>query len=241
MSHHVLMVDDDHEILDLVAAFLGKHGLNVTTVSDGKQMFRALGERQYDLIILDLMLPGEDGMTLSRRLRENTETPIPIVILSARNEDLDRIIGLELGADDYLTKPFAPRELLARIRAVLRRTSGTSGAGRSAATARYLAFGDWRLDRIERCLVNASGTVTRLAGAEYSLLAYFVEQPGRVISRDQLMNRLMGSERVYIDRSIDLRISRLRRLLGDDATDAVYIRTVRNEGYVFAKGVTALS
>ncbi len=239
MSARILVVDDDLEIRELVAGYLGKHGLAVTPVGDGEQMFRALREQPYDLIVLDIMLSGEDGLSLSRRLRESGEPPIPIVMLTARNDELDRIIGLEIGADDYLTKPFAPRELLARIRAVLRRTRLVPAVpGRHMAAARYLSFGDWRLDGIERCLIDRDGKVIRLAGAEYSLLAYFLEHPGRVISRDQLMNRLMGSERAYIDRSIDLRVSRLRRLLGDTANDPTYIRTVRNEGYVFAKAVT---
>ena len=156
MGDRILVVDDDADIRELVAGYLTKQGLHVTPVADGEQMNEALRQQSYDLIVLDLMLPGEDGISLSRKLRESgqAQAPVPILMLSARNDELDRIIGLEAGADDYLTKPFAPRELLARIRAVLRRTRmQTPGPRRLGSACRYIAFGDWRLDNIERCLV----------------------------------------------------------------------------------------
>jgi two-component system, OmpR family, response regulator len=238
MSETILVVDDDSEIRQLVSDYLRQNGLNVHAVRDGQQMQQALDQERCDLIVLDLMLPGEDGISISRRLRETTDPPIPVLMLSGRSDEVDRVIGLEVGADDYMTKPFAPRELLARIRAVLRRTRAIRTlAAKAGSIGRYLAFGEWRLDRIERCLVGRDGAVAQMTGAEYSLLCYFVEHPGRVISRDQLMNRLVGASRALLDRSIDLRISRLRRLLGEGTQSSHYIKTIRNEGYVFSRAV----
>ncbi|MCW5667487.1 MAG: response regulator [Piscinibacter sp.] len=245
MSESILVVDDDAEVRQLVSSYLRQNGLRVQAVHDGSEMRRVLEKERCDLVVMDLMLPGEDGITLSRRLRESADPPLPVLMLSGRCDEVDRVIGLEVGADDYMTKPFAPRELLARIRAVLRRSAATASAPRAAAgggssgggaIGRYVAFGDWRLDRIERCLVARDGTVSQMTGAEYSLLSYFVEHPGRVLSRDQLMNRLVGTGRALLDRSIDLRISRLRRLLGETA-QSHYIKTIRNEGYVFSRAV----
>jgi two-component system, OmpR family, response regulator len=237
MSESILVVDDDVEIRQLVSGYLRQNGMQVQAVNDGGAMRRVLEKDRCDLVVLDLMLPGEDGITLSRHLRESIDPPVPVLMLSGRSDEVDRVIGLEVGADDYMTKPFAPRELLARIRAVLRRcaTAAPRPAG-GGAMGRYIAFGDWRLDRIERCLLASDGTVSQMTGAEYSLLSYFVEHPGRVLSRDQLMNRLVGSGRALLDRSIDLRVSRLRRLLGETPR-MHYIKTIRNEGYVFSRMV----
>jgi len=236
---HVLVVDDDREIRELVGDYLAHNGFRVSRAADGKQMNAVLATKsQVDLIVLDLMLPGEDGLTILRRIRGDGQPPIPVLMLTARSDDVDRIIGLELGADDYLTKPFLPRELVARIRAVLRRVRMLPPSVVAESTARTVRFGDWRLDLLQRNLIGANGVVTPLGGAEYGLLRLFLDHPQRILSRDQLLAHLARREFEIEDRSIDLRVSRLRRRLGDDARDARYIRTVRNEGYVFAQTVS---
>lgn len=236
---HILVVDDDHGIRELVGDYLRGNGFRVSLARDGRQMRAALvAGVPVDLVVLDLMLPGEDGLSLFRALRAGPQAAIPVLMLTARSDDVDRIIGLELGADDYLTKPFVPRELVARIRAVLRRTRMLPPGAADAPPARIACFGTWRLDLVERKLVDVAGVVTPLGGAEYSLLRLFVEHPQRVLSRDQLLAQLARREYEIEDRSIDLRVSRLRRRLDDDARDPQYIRTVRNEGYVFAQQVS---
>ncbi|HEU0201624.1 MAG TPA: response regulator [Burkholderiaceae bacterium] len=238
-SDHVLIVDDDPDIRSLLADYLSKQDLQVSCAANGKQMRAALATSPVDLIVLDLMLPGEDGLRLFRALRETSEhAQIPVLMLTARADDVDRIIGLELGADDYLTKPFVPRELLARIRAVLRRARMLPPGTPRAEGARFLAFGDWLLDTVERQLIARGGTVTLLQAAEYALLRFLLDHPNRVVTRDQLLVTLAGREAEAFDRSIDLRVSRLRRRLGDDAREPSYVKTVRNEGYVFSKSVT---
>jgi two-component system OmpR family response regulator len=191
-----------------------------------------------DLIVLDLMLPGEDGLSLCRDLRARGVRPIPILMLTARGEEADRIVGLEMGADDYLSKPFASRELLARIRAVLRRTHMLPPNLQPAAHAAQLGFGDWVLDTHARHLVDARGTLVSLTGAEYRLLRVLLEHPHRVLSRDQLLNLTQGREADVFDRSIDLLVSRLRQRLREDAREPRYIKTVRSEGYVFCADVS---
>ncbi len=239
---HVLIVDDDPDIRHLVADYLSKQDLQVSAAADGKQMRAVLASAPVDAIVLDLMLPGEDGLTLFRALREHpAHAQIPVLMLTARADDVDRIIGLELGADDYLGKPFVPRELLARIRAVLRRARMLPPGTARADNARYLAFGDWLLDTVERHLIAHGGTVTLLQAAEYTLLRFLLDHPQRVVTRDQLLVGIAGREAEAFDRSIDLRVSRLRRRLGDDAREPSYIKTVRNEGYVLAKLVDALA
>ena len=235
---HILVVDDDPDIRRLVADYLGQQGLQVSCAADGRQMRATLAGRAVDAIVLDLMLPGEDGLTLFRALREDpAHARTPVVMLTARADDVDRIIGLEMGADDYLGKPFVPRELLARLRAVLRRARMLPpGAARDEA-ARYLAFGDWLLDTVERHLIALGGTVTLLQAAEYALLRFLLDHPHKVVSRDALLTGLAGRDADAFDRSIDLRVSRLRKRLGDVARDPVYIKTVRNEGYVLCKEV----
>ncbi|MBS1230331.1 MAG: DNA-binding response regulator [Proteobacteria bacterium] len=235
---HILVVDDDRGIRELVGDYLQQNSFRVSTAADGRQMNTVLAAKSpVDLIVLDLMLPGEDGLSIFRRLRSDIRPPIPVLMLTARSDDVDRIIGLELGADDYLTKPFVPRELVARIRAVLRRVRMLPPSAASEPTCRMVNFGDWRLDLLQRNLIHSNGVVTPLGGAEYSLLRLFLDHPQHILSRDQLLTQLAHREFEIEDRSIDLRVSRLRRRLGDHARDPRYIRTVRNEGYVFAQPV----
>jgi two-component system, OmpR family, response regulator len=234
-TDRILLVDDDREIRDLVSAYMQKNGLQVTTVPTGRHMHQTLETAgPFDLIILDLMLPGEDGLTLCRDLRAGKFKTIPIIMLTARGDEADRILGLEMGADDYMPKPFAARELLARVKSVLRRARMLPPNMRTTDEARYLAFGDWRLDTVERMLLDKDGTVVSLSGAEYRLLRVLVDHPQKVLTRDQILSITQGREADLFERSIDLMISRLRKCLGDDAREPRYIKTVRSEGYVFA-------
>ncbi|KQP16071.1 response regulator [Pseudorhodoferax sp. Leaf265] len=239
-ADHLLLVDDDREIRDLVSAYLQKNGLRVTTVPTGRHMRQALETAgPFDLVILDLMLPGEDGLTLCRDLRAGKHKALPIIMLTARGDEADRVLGLEMGADDYLAKPFAARELLARVKSVLRRTRMLPPNLRSSDEARFLAFGDWRLDTVERVLLDREGTVVSLSGAEYRLLRVLVDHAQKVLTRDQILSITQGREAELFERSIDLMVSRLRKCLGDDAREPRYIKTVRSEGYVFAAQVEA--
>jgi len=236
-SDCILIVDDDQAIRELLATYLTKNGLKVTAVDNGRQMRAALAATPVDLIVLDLLMPGEDGLSLCRDLRSRNSTAIPILMLTACNEETDRIIGLEMGADDYLTKPFAARELLARIRSVLRRTRMLPPNMRVTDAAHVLAFGEWQLDVAARHLVDAHGTLVSLSGAEFRLLRVFLDHPQRVLDRDQLLNLTQGREAELFDRSIDLLVSRLRQRLLDGAREARYIKTIRSEGYVFVATV----
>jgi len=239
-SDHVLIVDDDREIRELLTTYLVKNGLRVVAVPTGRHMRAALEESgPFDLIILDLMLPGEDGLTLCRDLRSGKYKTTPILMLTARAEEADRILGLEMGADDYLAKPFAARELLARIRSVLRRTRMLPPNMRLTEASQKLVFGDWRVDTTARHLLDASGTMVALSGAEYRLLRVFLDHPNKVLTRDQLLSLTQGREAELFERSIDLLVSRLRQRLNDDAREPRYIKTVRSEGYVFASTVDA--
>lgn len=239
-SDHVLLVDDDRDIRDLVSAYLQKNGLRVTTAPTGRHMRQLLETAgPFDLVILDLMLPGEDGLTLCRDLRAGKFKTTPIIMLTARGDETDRVLGLEMGADDYMPKPFAARELLARIKSVLRRTRMLPPNMRSSEEARFLAFGDWRLDTVERVLLDHDGVMVSLSGAEYRLLRVLVDHPQKVLSRDQILSITQGREAELFERSIDLMISRLRKCLNDDAREPRYIKTVRSEGYVFASQVEA--
>jgi two-component system, OmpR family, response regulator len=231
---HILIVDDDHDLRELLVQYLEKNAFAVTAVKTGREMRQALAERRIDLIVLDLMLPHEDGLKLCRDLRAADSGSPPILMLTARSDEADRILGLEMGADDYLSKPFASRELLARIRAILRRARALPANLRLSEAARGLAFGDWLLDTTQRHLVDLTGTVVALSGAEYRLLRVFLDYPHRVLTRDQLLNFTQGRDTEPFDRSIDLMVSRLRQRLKDDAREPRYIKTVRNEGYVFA-------
>jgi len=238
-ADQILIVDDDREIRELAARYLEKNGCNVTAVTNGRQMRAALASAAIDLIVLDLMLPGEDGLTLCRNLRGSTHKATPILMLTALAAETDRIAGLEMGADDYLTKPFAARELLARIRAILRRTRMLPPNLRVTDAARHLTFGEWRFDVAARHLVDSTGMVISLSGAEYRLLRVFLDHPQRVLTRDQLLNLTQGRDADPFDRSIDLLVSRLRHRLRDGAREPRYIKTVRSEGYVFASSVIA--
>ena len=231
---HILIVDDDAEIRRLLAEYLVRNGLRVTAVADGRAMAQALAGGRFDLIVLDLMLPGDDGLTLCRNLRAKSD--IPIIMLTARGEETDRIVGLEMGADDYLAKPFSARELLARIKGVLRRARRLP-ANLQSDPARQLRFAGWVLDTAHRHLVSADGVVVPLGGAEYRLLRIFLDHPNRVLSRDQLVELTQGREADALDRSIDVQVSRLRQRLADDPREPQIIKTVRGEGYVLSTPV----
>ncbi|CAN7436530.1 MAG: response regulator [Rhizobium sp.] len=236
MEHidHILIVDDDREIRELVSSYLKKNGLRVSAVADGRHMRSFLEANSVDLIILDVMMPGDDGLVLSRELRAGRHKAVPIVMLTARTDEMDRIIGLEMGADDYLAKPFSARELLARIKAVLRRTRMLPPNLQVSEAGQLLSFGKWKLDTTARHLIDSDGTVIALSGAEYRLLRVFIDHPQRVLNRDQLLNLTQGRDAELFDRSIDLLVSRVRQRLGDDAREPTYIKTVRSEGYVFS-------
>jgi two-component system OmpR family response regulator len=228
-SAHILVVDDDREIRTLLRDFLEKNGFKATAVADGQETRRALARERFDLVVLDLMLPGESGLTICRELRQSSD--IPIIMLTALGEEVDRVVGLEVGADDYLAKPFSPRELVGRIRAVLRRTlqqprqpGVTDAAG--------FAFGDWYLDATTRTLTHADGAVVALSGAEYRLLAVLLENAPRLLKRAELLEIVRGRDFDPFDRSIDVRVSRLRQTLRDDARAPRIIKTVYGEGYI---------
>jgi len=229
----ILVVDDDREIRTLLAEYLNANGFDTQGVPDGATMRDALALRPVDLIVLDLSLPGEDGLSICRRLR--AESDMPVIMLTARGAPSDRILGLEMGADDYLPKPFEPRELLARIRSVLRRAQQP---GRPA-DARALRFGSWMLDLTARHLVDAAGVIVAISGAEFRLLKVFLDNPNQVLSRDRLLDLTKGREIDAFDRSIDLQVSRLRQRLGEDARTPELIKTVRSEGYILATAVRA--
>ena len=230
---HLLVVDDDPDLRELLGRYLSEQGFEVTAVEDGAAMDRFLTTRSTDLIILDLMLPGEDGLSIAKRLRSDTDTPI--IMLSARGEEVDRIVGLEVGADDYLPKPFNPRELLARIRAVLRRPTASSQSESDNSHGQTFNFGPFRLDPVTQELTCDEGKVSLTSG-EFALLKIFVEHPNRVLSRDTLVDMLKGFERSPYDRSIDVRVTRLRRKIERDPSSPVYIHTVWGEGYRFSPG-----
>ncbi|MBO9662252.1 response regulator transcription factor [Dokdonella sp.] len=242
MEHvdHILVVDDDTEIRQMVADYLRKNGLRASTAADGREMRATLDTQAIDLILLDVMMPGEDGLTLARNLRTGKHRAVPVVMLTARDDQTDRIIGLEMGADDYVTKPFVARELLARIKAVIRRTRMLPPNLQVSETSRLLAFGRWRLDTTARHLLDPDDTAVALSGAEFRLLRVFLDHPNRVLNRDQLLNLTQGRDAELFDRSIDLLVSRLRQRLQDGAREQSYIKTVRNEGYVFSMPVTLL-
>lgn len=219
----LLVVDDDLELQELIAAFLVKQNYDVVAVGDGQAMDAALAEGGVDLLILDLMLPGEDGLSIAKRLKR--ETDLPIIIVSARGDDVDRIAGLEVGADDYVGKPFNPRELLARIRAVLRRSGGLNGDP-------VVAFGDFRLDLSAHRLTKSGRTVPLTSG-EFDLLGVFARHPNRVLDRDRLVDLLTGAARSPFDRSIDVRVTRLRGKIENNPSEPTLIRTVWGKGYMF--------
>ena len=235
---HVLIVDDDREIRELIGSYLQKNGVRASKASGGREMWAALADEPPDMIVLDVTLPGENGLALCRDLRAGQWRTIPILMLTALGDETDRVVGLEVGADDYLVKPFAVRELLARIRAILRRTRMAPPGFEHTESPQFLLFGDWKLDTIGRHLIDHEGTMVALSGAEYRLLRVFVDHPQRVLTRDQLLTLTQGRQTEPFDRSIDLLVSRLRQRLKDGAKDPRYIKTLRNEGYVFSSAVT---
>lgn len=232
-SPHILVVEDDAEISRLVSRFLRSNDFHVSVLGDGRNLQRSLEDNRIDLIVLDLMLPGEDGLSLCRRLR--THCAVPVIMLTAKGEELDRIIGLEMGADDYLPKPFNPRELLARIRAVLRRAKTADPL--IDRRARTLTFLGWQIDCALRELTDPEGTRIVLTGAEFGLLQVLCERAGRVLSRDQLLDLTQGRSAGSLERSIDVLISRLRRKIEHDPHNPAIIKTVRSGGYLFAAAV----
>jgi two-component system OmpR family response regulator len=229
----ILIVEDDREISALVARYLSQNGMRSTVARDGREMDRAFREHRFDLVVLDLNLPGEDGLSICRRLRMTTA--IPIIMLTARSEDVDRIIGLEMGADDYLGKPFNPRELLARIRAVMRRQQGAQPDPDAAPGA--FAFNGWTLNATKRELSNPDNVRVAVTGAEFDLLRAFCERPGRVLSRDILLDLTQGRSATPFERSIDILISRLRQKIEHDPREPELIKTIRSGGYLFTPTV----
>jgi len=233
---HILIVDDDREIRDLVARYLSQHGLRVRCAADGRKMYRALEDWSIDLIILDLMLPGDDGLTLCRTLRATSK--IPIIMLTAMGEETDRIVGLEMGADDYVAKPFNPRELLARIKAVLRRAEDAPpGKSRDSHGPELHIFDDWQFNLNNRELTSPQGVLVSLSAGEYELLAAFVTHPQRVLTRDQLLDLARGRQAQPYDRAIDVQVSRLRRKIESDPANPKFITTIRSGGYMFTPAV----
>ena len=238
VAPHILVVDDDADMRQLVFDYLGEFGLRVTCVPDGKTMRRQLVESVVDLVLLDLKLPVEDGMSIARELR--TRSSIPIIMLTGRRDDVDRIMGLELGADDYLTKPFNPRELLARIRTILRRTQSHPPARSDGQPLRAFRFAGWELDMRTRRLTSADGERVELTHAEFALLNAFLGTPQRILSRDQLLELSRGYDDDTFDRSIDVQILRLRRKIEADPSRPDLIKTERGAGYFFNAKVDAV-
>ncbi|MEO1190242.1 MAG: response regulator [Pseudomonadota bacterium] len=233
-SPHILIVEDDNEIADLVARFLRANGLRATVAANGKAMDRALADTRPDLVVLDLMLPEEDGLTIAKRLRATSA--LPIIMLTAMREETDRVVGLELGADDYLGKPFSQRELLARIRAVLRRAQDAQSQ-REIAPATFV-FAGWRLYPLMRELKDPQGGRVALTSAEFDLLQVFCERPRRILNRDQLLDMTRGRNALPYDRSIDTLVSRIRGKIERDAKAPELLKTVRLSGYLFTPEVT---
>jgi two-component system phosphate regulon response regulator OmpR len=226
-SANLLVVDDDPELRELIQAYLEQQGFHVACVESGEAMDAFLSEHDVDLLILDLMLPGEHGLSIAQRMKKHSN--LPIIIVSAQGEDVDRIVGLEVGADDYLSKPFNPRELLARVRAVLRRSQTGGGASEDTEPAQ---FGVFALDTNAHRLTKNGDTVPLTSG-EFDLLAILVSHPNKVLDRDRILDLLTGAERSPFDRSIDVRVTRLRSKIEPDPAQPVYIRTIWGKGYMF--------
>jgi two-component system OmpR family response regulator len=233
----ILIVDDDPELRRLIGEFLTRHGYDVALAPDAVEMDAILEKQRVDLVVLDLMLPGEDGLSVCRRLAARGKPPV--VMLSAAGEETDRIVGLELGADDYLQKPCSPRELLARVRAVLRRAADRAEASDAADDdeREVYSFAGWTLDMLRREFRSPDGVLVNLSSGEFALLRAFLEHPQRVLTRDQLLDFARGRDAFAYDRAIDVQVSRLRRKLEATTGGGELIKTVRNEGYVFAAPV----
>jgi two-component system OmpR family response regulator len=236
-NSHLLVVDDDRDMRDLVGHLLASDGYRVSTAADGREMRKVLAAERVDLIVLDLMLPAEDGLALCRALRhESSQTPI--IMLTAKGDEIDRVLGLEMGADDYLAKPFSGRELLARIRAVLRRTQ-PARAQSPAVPARVFKFERWALHTARRELESYDDIIVPLSTGEYNLLLAFLQHPGRVLTRDQLLDLVKGRTAASFDRSIDIQVSRLRRKIGDTGKNPTIIKTIWGGGYIFTPTVSS--
>jgi two-component system OmpR family response regulator len=231
---HVLVVDDDRELRSLLAEYLQKQGYRVTAVADGKGMRAAINAARPDVIVLDVMLPGEDGFALCREVRARSQTPI--IMLTARGEETDRVVGLELGADDYVPKPYSPRELVARIRSVLRRARSLPDNLQPDPHTQF-RFAGWALDAATRNLTSPQGVVVALSGTEFRLLRVFLDHPNSVLTRDQLIELMLARDAGPYDRAIDVQVSRLRQRLGEGAREPAIIKTVRGQGYVLAARV----
>jgi two-component system OmpR family response regulator len=231
---HILVVDDDREIRDLLSRFLRKNGYRVDVAADGNEMKRFLDAARIDLVVLDRVLPGKDGLTLCRELRASSR--IPVILLTLLGADTDRIVGLEMGADDYLAKPFNPQELLARVKAVLRRTADLP-LQNSLQRAAILRFCGWALDRSRRRLESPAGAIVSLTDGEFDLLVALAEHPQVVLTREQLLDLARGRSAIAFDRSIDMQVTRLRRRMEVDPEAPELIKTVRNKGYMFTPEV----
>ncbi len=232
---HILVVDDDAQVRQLIARFLRDNGYHTSAARDGREMREALAVNAVDLIVLDLMLPGVSGLELCRELR--AASAIPIIMLTAKGDETDRIVGLELGADDYIAKPFNPRELLARVRAVLRRAAAKHHP-EQAIGDRFIAFAGYTLDTQRREVTSPEGAAIDLSGGEYDLLLAFIEHSNRVLSRDHLLELSRNRSAEPFDRSIDVQVSRLRRKLDTGDSSPALIKTVRGAGYIFTPTVT---
>ena len=237
-SSRIAILDDDEDVRGLLQRYLQQHGFEAFDAADAAGLFKILDEQEIDLVVLDLMMPGEDGFQVCRRLR--TSSTIPIIMLTARKDDVDRIVGLEMGADDYVTKPFNPRELVARIRAVMWRVR--AGAAPEGATAHKLQyrFDNWTLNAATRTLRDATGNEIELSGGEFALLMVFLQNSGRVLNRDQLFDLTRGRSSTPVDRGIDIQVSRLRRKIEPGDGPPKLLKTVRGAGYVFTPRVTAI-
>ena len=231
-KNHILIVDDDFEIRELLKSFLAKHDFKVTSAKDGAELFNLLANKDVDLIVLDLMLPGDDGLTLIKKIR--TQNNVPIIMLTAVGEETDRIVGLEMGADDYMAKPFNPRELVARIRTVLRRGE----TNKPQADDNKIAFADFTIDTSLRALFDKNGQRIDISTGEFELLFAFAKNPSRVLSRDFLLDAAKGRDAQLFDRSIDIQVSRLRKKIGDNPKKPEIIITVRGGGYMFNPNVS---
>lgn len=234
---HLLLVDDERSIREPLAQYLSRNGFRVTAVESASEARTRLAGHAIDLVVLDIMMPGEDGLSLCRHIRESGD--LPVILLTARSEETDRIVGLEMGADDYVLKPFSPRELVARIKAIFRRVS-TGGMRQRAEEGANYAFEGWVLKTAERSLVDADGVALPLSTAEYNLMLAFATRPNQVLSRDQLLDITQGREANAFDRSIDNQISRLRRKIEPDPKNPLLIKTVWGGGYTLAAEVRKL-
>lgn len=237
-TKQILVVDDDQAIRELLSEYLAKAGFNIISAEDGIAMTAQLKVHQPDLIILDVMMPGDDGFVLCQRVRQTSN--VPIIMLTANSDEMDRVLGLEIGADDYIAKPFSPRELLARIKALLRRSVFLK-EDKNPVKPRYIKFANWKLDTLQHKLLDDQEQPLSLTGADYQLLMLFLGNPNQAISRDQICQELHGRDAFANERGIDVHLSRLRQSLGDDAKQPQIIKTVRGAGYVFIAEVELIA